>query len=49
MTSTVVLKLEKRVESLHILPEEYILKEVAAKIEYVKPAFLFWPNPGTFR
>jgi hypothetical protein len=24
------------------------LKEMAAKIEYVKPAFLFWPSPGTF-
>jgi hypothetical protein len=24
------------------------LKEMAAKIEQVKPAFLFWPSPGTF-
>jgi hypothetical protein len=25
------------------------LKEMAARIEQVKPAFLFWPSPGTFR
>jgi hypothetical protein len=25
------------------------LKEMAAKIEYVKPAFLFWPGLGTFQ
>jgi hypothetical protein len=24
------------------------LKEMATKIEEVKPAFLFWPSPGTF-
>jgi hypothetical protein len=26
------------------VPKETILKEVAAKIEQVKPAFLFWPS-----
>jgi hypothetical protein len=25
------------------------LKEMAAKIELVKPALLFWLSPGTFR
>jgi hypothetical protein len=24
------------------------LKEMAEKIEQVKPAFLFWPSPRTF-
>jgi hypothetical protein len=27
---------------------ETILKEMAAKIEEVKPIFLFWHRPGTF-
>jgi hypothetical protein len=31
------------------VPKETILKEMAAKIEYVKPEFLFWPSPRTFR
>jgi hypothetical protein len=30
------------------VPKETILKEMAAKIEQVKPAFIFWPSPGTF-
>jgi hypothetical protein len=25
------------------------LKVTVSKIEYVKPAFLFWPSPGTFQ
>jgi hypothetical protein len=25
------------------------LKEMAAKIEYIKPAFLFWPSLGAFQ
>jgi hypothetical protein len=25
------------------------MKDMAAKIEQVKPAFLFWPSPRTFR
>jgi hypothetical protein len=31
------------------IPKDTILKEMAAKIEWVKAAFLFWPSPGTFR
>jgi hypothetical protein len=31
------------------VPKETILKTIAAKIELVKPAFIFWPSPGTFR
>jgi hypothetical protein len=31
------------------IPKGTILKEMADKIEWVKPAFLFWPSPGTFR
>jgi hypothetical protein len=31
------------------VPKETILKEMAAKSRYVKPAFLFWSSPGTFR
>jgi hypothetical protein len=31
------------------ISKETILKEMAAKINYVKRAFLFWPSPGTFR
>jgi hypothetical protein len=31
------------------VPQETILKEMAAKIEEVKPAFLFLFSPGTFQ
>jgi hypothetical protein len=31
------------------IPKEATLKEMAAKIEQVKPAFLSCPSPGTFR
>jgi hypothetical protein len=39
---------KKQRDRLYV-PKETILKEMGAKIEYVKPVFLFWPSPGTFR
>jgi hypothetical protein len=48
MTSTVLLKLGKNDGISLYVPKGSVLKEMAAKIEYVKPAFLFWPSPRTF-
>jgi hypothetical protein len=46
----VLLKREKKNDGIAVyVSKETILKEMAAKIEYDKPAFLFWPSPGTFR
>jgi hypothetical protein len=41
MTPTVVLKRGKNDRIAVYVPKGTILKETAAKIEYVKPAFLF--------
>jgi hypothetical protein len=41
MTSTVLLKHGKNDGITVYVPKETILKDMAAKIEYVKPAFLF--------
>jgi hypothetical protein len=41
MTSTMLLKRGKNDSIAVYAPKETILKEMAAKIEYVKPAFLF--------
>jgi hypothetical protein len=41
MTSTVLLKHGKNDGIAVYVPKETILKEMAAKTEYVKPAFLF--------
>jgi hypothetical protein len=41
MTSTVLLKHGKKDEITAYFPKETIFKEMAAKIEQVKPAFLF--------
>jgi hypothetical protein len=49
ITSTVLLKHWKIDEITVYIPKETILKEMAAKIEEVKPEFLFWHSLGTFR
>jgi hypothetical protein len=42
MTSTVLLKREKRNDGITVyVPKKTVLKEMADKIEQVKPAFLF--------
>jgi hypothetical protein len=41
ITSMVLLKRGKNYRITIYVPKEIILKEMAAKIEYVKPAFLF--------
>jgi hypothetical protein len=48
----VLLKHEKKQKNNGIavyVPKETILKEMAAKIEKVKPVFLFRPSLGTFQ
>jgi hypothetical protein len=49
MTSTVLLKHGKNNGISVYIPKETILKEMAAKTEEVKPAFLFSPSLGTIR
>jgi hypothetical protein len=49
MTSMVLLKHGKNDGIAVHVPKETILKEMAAKIEQVKPAFLFLPSSGTFQ
>jgi hypothetical protein len=48
MTSTVLLKRRENNGITVYIPMETILQEMAAKIEQIKSAFLFWPSPGTF-
>jgi hypothetical protein len=48
MNSMVLLKRGKNDGITVYVLKETILKKMAAKIEYIKPAFLFWPRPGTF-
>jgi hypothetical protein len=51
MTPTVLLKREKEKggNAVYYIHKGTVLKELAAKIEQVKPAFLFRPSRGTFR
>jgi hypothetical protein len=49
ITYTVPLKRGKNDGTAVYVPKETILKEMGAKFEWVKPAFLFLPSPGTFR
>jgi hypothetical protein len=49
MTSTVLLKHGKIYGIANYVLKGTILKEMAAKIEYVKPVFLFLPTPGIFQ
>jgi hypothetical protein len=45
----VLLKRGKNNGKAIYVPMDNILKVMAAKIEQVKPAFLFWPSLGTYR
>jgi hypothetical protein len=49
MTAMVLLKHGKNDGIVVYSPKETILKEMAAKIEEVKPAFLVLSSSGTFR
>jgi hypothetical protein len=44
----VLLSMEKTKWDRCIRSKETILREMATKIEYVKPELIFWPSPGTF-
>jgi intergrase/recombinase len=50
MTSTVLLKRGKKKKNgvAVYVPKDSNLKEMAAKIKSVMPAFYFLPSPGTF-
>jgi hypothetical protein len=48
MTSTVLLKRGRNYGIAVYVPKEAVLKEMAGKIEQVKPALLFWTKSGNF-